>query len=1228
MKKLLSILVLFISYYSIAQTPINVTSAINNTSVSTCNGFIIDSGGQGGTGYSNGENITFTICPDTPGDYMTVVFNLFNLSLQDDNPAPNQTNVDYMYVYDGNTTAGNSLGVYQGTELQGVVIQASPQNTSGCLTFTFVSNSGGTGAFTASALCETPCSDPVAAGVVLNGITSDSIHVCIGEVVNFQDAGSFAQPGFAISDYSWDFMDGTSATGQNVSHTYTVPGHYRVQLFVTDDNADNDCVNNNLIDLQVLVATIPTFIGFISDTTLCLGESLVATSTPNDYELLWDGFSGYETIDDGCLLDTQLGVAQNIDILQTGFAAGTTITSASQIQEICLELEHSFMGDLVIYLNCPNGQSIMLHQQGGGGTQLGVPIQADNVDCTDPATQGTPYNYCFTPAATQTWVQWVNTSGFGGTLPAGNYQPIGAFTDLVGCPTNGVWTLTVVDNWAADDGVVFSFGLTLDPSLYPDLVQFTPQIGLSSDSSFWNMPAQFVTNVSADGDAITINPTSAGSFTYTYTVIDNFGCTNDSSFVLTVNDNPLPNAGNDVIVCGGTPEQLNGSISGAGGGSPCPYTLDLVDSFGDSWNGNNLLLTVNGVTTTYTVSTGSSAIFTVNIPHGASVTSQFQASGNWTNECEYQIIDPNGAVVVQQGQNGTTPPTTVDAFTADCFGGYEFVWSPSGDLNDPNIPNPIGTFLSPQTLTLTVYPTGHPLCATTDQMNITLSNSAFPGEDSTFTICSAGAAVDLFPVLGPGASVNGYWVFGAANTPVTMPYDPVTMNPGQYKYRVDSAGCISQAIITVIEVSTSITTVVPTDVNCNSASNGSIVVTGLNFTSYSIDGGPQFAATSPATINGFAAGNYTLEVFGTGGCSDTEPFVIAEPAPLQLDLISNDTSVCVGASIAISALGSGGSTAYTYTWTQNGSLLGIGTPITVTPPLTTNTYCVTLTEACGSPAVDTCMTIDNPVEIFPVLTPDTTRGCFPVTINFANTTNSNEIATTLVDFGDGQIISYPGPSSFSHIYAQPGVYTVHVEVTSIFGCLYDSTFTNMIEAFDYPEANFNILPNDVSFFDPNVYLENASSSNVVSYQWTISSGNPASAFTENVNASFPSDVEGGYPVTLLVTDQNNCQDTITKIVNVISEVVLYAPNSFTPDGDEHNQTWKIVVDGIDLYSAEILIFNRWGEVIWECHDVSEGWDGTYGGKVVQNGTYTWTLKFRDIHSDKKYEFSGHILLIR
>lgn len=1221
---------LFFAAASQAQTPIVVSGANNNQTISTCFGFLIDSGGQGGPGYTNGEDVTITICPDTPGDIISIVFNLFNLSLTDDNPAPgpNNVNVDYMYVYDGTSTSANSLGVYQGNDLQGVVIQATPQNPSGCITIRFVSNSAGTGMFSASAACETPCNDPVAAGKILNGITSDSIHVCIGELVNFQDNGSFAQPGFSLTSYSWDFMDGTTATGPAVSHAFDVPGHYRVQLFVTDDNDDHTCVNNNLIDLQVLVATKPSFEGFPGDTTLCLGETLIATAVPEDYEVTWNGFTGYETIDDGCLPDTLLGVAQEIDILQTGFAAGTTITNASQVQSICLELEHSFMGDIVVYLTCPNGQSIMLHQQGGGGTQIGIPNQLDNVDCSDPSTQGTPFNYCFTSTATQTWVDWVNNSGFGGTLPAGNYAPIQPISNLVGCPTNGVWTLTVVDNWAADDGTLFSFGLTLDPSLYPNLVQFTPQIGPGADSSYWSMPAPYATALSPNGDVITITPDAAGQYTYTYTVIDNFGCTHDSSFVLTVNPNPVPNAGPDITICGGTPAQLNGTISGNGGGSPCPYVIDLHDSFGDSWNGNNLLVTVNGVTTSYTVATGSDATFTINVPHGATVTAQFQASGSWQSECEYQIIDPNGVVVIQQGQNGATPTAQPSTITADCFGGFVFQWTPPTSLNNAGIPNPIGNFVAPQSLVLSVYPDGHPLCVTRDTLIVTLSNSAYPGHDSSLTICAAGAPVDLFPLLGPGASVNGGWFIGNNNTPVSMPYNPATMNPGVYKYRVDSAGCIAQAVITVTEINTTITSVAPTNVSCYTGSDGSALVTGTNFTSYALNGGSPVAATSPATIPSLTAGNYTVEVFGASGCSDTETFVITQPAPLQIDFLTNDSTICLGSSITLNAIGSGGSSAYTYSWTENGVAIGTGQTITVTPPTTNNTYCVTLSELCGSPTVTECMIVDNPAEISPLLAPDRINGCYPVTVNFTNTTASTEIATTTVSFGDGDTITYLGTEGFTHIYEQPGLYTVHVKVVSSFGCIYESTFTNMIEAFDYPVANFNILPNNVSFFDPTVQLVNTSSTDVVSYFWSIPEGTPDTANTEDVTTTFPMDIIASYPVTLIVIDENGCADTITRPVNVISDIVFYAPNTFTPDDDEFNQTWNFVISGIDFNNLELNIYNRWGELIWENHDASVGWDGTYQGRIVPVGTYIWTLDVKEVYSDRKLRFKGHITLLR
>jgi hypothetical protein len=163
-------------------------------------------------------------------------------------------------------------------------------------------------------------------------------------------------------------------------------------------------------------------------------------------------------------------------------------------------MEHTYMGDLVVQVECPNGTIITLHQQGGGGTFLGVPDEDDDVDCLNGTGQGTPINYCFTPGATDTWVEWVNAQpGWGLTLPGGDYEPIDPLAGLMGCPLNGVWNLIVTDNWGADDGTVFGWGLNFDPALYPPVTEFTPHVGDQADSSFWAAGDPFITNMSAKG---------------------------------------------------------------------------------------------------------------------------------------------------------------------------------------------------------------------------------------------------------------------------------------------------------------------------------------------------------------------------------------------------------------------------------------------------------------------------------------------------------------------------------------------------------------------------------------------------------------------------------------------------------------------------------------------------------------------------------------------------------
>jgi gliding motility-associated-like protein len=99
-------------------------------------------------------------------------------------------------------------------------------------------------------------------------------------------------------------------------------------------------------------------------------------------------------------------------------------------------------------------------------------------------------------------------------------------------------------------------------------------------------------------------------------------------------------------------------------------------------------------------------------------------------------------------------------------------------------------------------------------------------------------------------------------------------------------------------------------------------------------------------------------------------------------------------------------------------------------------------------------------------------------------------------------------------------------------------------------------------------------------------------------------------------------------VIVLPEVLLYAPNTFTPDDDEFNQDWGIYISGVDIYDFELLIFNRWGQIIWESHDPSATWDGTYNGEYVQQGTYTWTIEAKDLVNDNKYEFNGFINVLK
>lgn len=220
---------------------------------------------------------------------------------------------------------------------------------------------------------------------------------------------------------------------------------------VCDDHLDNDC--DNIVDC---------------DDDDCTGNPLCPTGgqcgtlqTPEGSLALPDG---------ACPEDlTQPCAGYENSILFTGFNPGQTLNDITKLLGICVTMEHSWMRDLVIYAECPNGTRVNLDAfQGhtGGEIFLGIPNQND--EGGGAPIPGTGWDYCWTPTATDLpWIPYAN-SHTEHTLHSGDYQSSESMNAFVGCPLNGNWTIRVEDRWGVDNGFIFKWSVRFDPSIVED----------------------------------------------------------------------------------------------------------------------------------------------------------------------------------------------------------------------------------------------------------------------------------------------------------------------------------------------------------------------------------------------------------------------------------------------------------------------------------------------------------------------------------------------------------------------------------------------------------------------------------------------------------------------------------------------------------------------------------------------------------------------------------------
>lgn len=362
-------------------------------------------------------------------------------------------------------------------------------------------------------------------------------------------------------------------------------------------------------------------------------------------------------------------------------------------------------------------------------------------------------------------------------------------------------------------------------------------------------------------------------------------------------------------------------------------------------------------------------------------------------------------------------------------------------------------------------------------------------------------------------------------------------------------------------------------------------------------------------------GAYTLFT-EVNGCQSTAAVihVLAEPPSLQL---SSTGPACEGTAVELTGISSAGGAAV-YSWTgPNGFTSAQPSVGGITAP---GTYSLTVTA--GS-----CMVseeIDVVIFPLPVAAFQAENVCSGTEMGFVSQSFTPGVPNSVVSwqwiFGDG--LSGTGEQTM-HTYANAGTYVAGLEVTNGFGC--SAYMEKTVTVYPVPQAAFSVNPEQISELDPFVQITNVSLGGD-SFSWLIDSTwmTVYEPGEYHVNSS-----AGKLDIMLVAANTSGCADTMWRTVPIVSDIVSYVPNAFTPDGDEYNNTFLPVLSGaFDPYHYSLMIYNRWGELLFETKDPAVGWDGSYAGQIAEHGTYIWAIAIKHRDTDEKKLLSGHVSLIR
>jgi len=683
------------------------------------------------------------------------------------------------------------------------------------------------------------------------------------------------------------------------------------------------------------------------------------------------------------------------------------------------------------------------------------------------------------------------------------------------------------------------------------------------------------TNVTCNGGnngAITSGVTGGtGSYTYSWSngsTTANISNITSGSYVLTVNDAAHCTASSSANIS--QPTAI--TIQAIPANLSCHGSNDGAVSLQVSGGAGNYVYNWSNQSTSGQLTQLSPGAYSVTILDGNNCSAS--ASANVTQPAAIVITttESDYACATKQGSINMTVSGGTNPFT--------YLWQDGIALQNR-------TGLSAGNYTVTVTDQNH--CSQTGTTTIATIPALNISLNTTNVNCYGGNTGTIVSTVTGGVQPYQYsW----SNASTTSNIEQLTANAYNVAVR-DLNGCSVSAAAGIAQPAAIVVTPVASSATCYGGANGAIQITVTGGTP-----GYNYQWNNGATtqnITSLAAGAYSLTVTDASHCSIQSHSTITQPAQLVISPTVSSIGCSGQNDGSISIITDGGTPPYLYNWSTSNEKTA------TLDSLSPGNYAVTVNDNYGcSTSSSFIVSASSPLTISP-------------TVQNASCASVNNGSISLAVGGGSLPYNYHwnnGQSSATATELGSGEYLI--TVTDAKGCSITSSGTITIS---YALSVHAAASVSVTNGTP-VQLTattNIDHSNV--YNWT-----PANFVTCNNCANTEASPQQSTVFAINVTDANGCKATDTVSVEVISGSNIFIPNVFTPNDDGVNDQFKIYGDLSNIYYFDMVIFDRWGEKVFESNNPNFEWFGAYKGEPASQGVYIYvaTMVFSDgSHKDYK-----------